>query len=112
MPAAPKFRDRFRNIRIIKILNISEAKHVTKPNRHIGVSGKIKIDLKRISEDTQPCAEHRGFRQIPADQARCNLTRNIGEQHLLAEPVTKRVMTFGKAGKVISRFSSCAAISV
>lgn len=34
---------------------------------------------------------------IPADQARCNLTRNIGEQHLLAEPRHKACNAFGKA---------------
>lgn len=77
MPAPPKFRDTFRNIRIIKIFQKVKSEHTTKPYRHIRISRKIKIELQGIRNrpptmrsrnqhyDTPP--EKSGQLQLPKD---------------------------------------------
>ena len=54
MPASPEFLHGTGHIWIIKILLKPEAKHFSKSDCHIGVSGKIIINLKHIKTCTKP----------------------------------------------------------
>ena len=45
MPSAPEFTDTLRHIRIIEIFREMETEHLTQTDRHIRITGKIKIDL-------------------------------------------------------------------
>ena len=48
MPAAPEFTGRNGQIGIIEVFKKLKTEHLTESDRHVGVSGKIVIDLERI----------------------------------------------------------------
>ena len=49
MPSAPKFCDTSRYVWQIKILHKIKTQHFTKPNRHVAITAKVKIDLQCIT---------------------------------------------------------------
>src|SRR5579859_6077863 len=54
MPAPPEFRDRPRRIGRVEVFAKAEAKHARKPDRHVGIAGKIEIDLQRETSKREP----------------------------------------------------------
>ena len=91
MPALPKFTNARRNIRIMKVFRKTEAKYFAKPNRHITVSGKIKINVERICHCIKPEEKHRfviGFTENTAE-----FTQQVCNQNLLAKPKDKTAYT-------------------
>ena len=54
MPPSPEFRNALGHIRIIKILQKMKAEHPAQTDSHIGISGKIKIDLKTVRGNSDP----------------------------------------------------------
>src|SRR5262249_54540253 len=57
VPAPPKISDRLREIRRIKIFRENEPEHQAKPDRHVGVTAEIEINLERIRERSEPSVE-------------------------------------------------------
>ena len=55
MPAPPKLRNALRDIGIVKVFKKMEAKHPPQADCHIRITGKIKINLERKGEQTDPC---------------------------------------------------------
>ena len=55
MPFLPKFTYRFIVVRQVEILFEFKTKHSSNTNGHIGVPGKIKVDLQSITQYPQPC---------------------------------------------------------
>ena len=54
MPPPPELRNRFSTVRGIKVFGKSKSKHQPQTDRHVGITAKIEIDLKRISNYTIP----------------------------------------------------------
>ena len=48
VPPAPEFCNRSGKIGVIKVFHKPEPKHPSKADCHIGISGKVKINLQRI----------------------------------------------------------------
>ena len=61
MPSAPKLCNAFRYVWIIEILQKSKAEHLLKPDCHIRIRRKIKINLKSIGRKSQPRRQHGYF---------------------------------------------------
>ena len=57
MPFPPEILDRSRCVRQPEVFNKCKAKHFSKPNRHVRITGKIEINLQHIEKRRQP--EHR-----------------------------------------------------
>src|SRR6266542_1777850 len=57
VPAPPEISDRLREIRRIKIFSENETEHQAEPNRHVGVTAEIEINLERIRERSEPRVE-------------------------------------------------------
>ena len=58
MPSAPKVCDGFWNIRIIKVFEELESEHIAKAACHIGISRKIKVNLKCVCNHTNPSSHY------------------------------------------------------
>ena len=54
MPSAPKVLNASCGIRKIEVFFELEPQHPAQTNCHIGISGKVKIDLQGICNDPQP----------------------------------------------------------
>src|SRR6266545_8240433 len=57
VPTPPEIGDRLREIRRIKIFSENETEHQAEPNRHVGVTAEIEINLERIRERSEPRVE-------------------------------------------------------
>ena len=80
MPAPPEISDRLREIRRIKIFRENESEHQAKPNRHVGVTAEIEINLERIPERSEPRVEC-----LNRASVKCRVrdfTARIGQQNL------------------------------
>ena len=55
VPSAPKLGCTFGNIGVIKVFKKAEAEEPAKADCHVRITRKIKINLKRISQNAQPC---------------------------------------------------------
>ena len=64
MPTAPEFCDTAGNIGIVEILQIPQAQHITHTDGHIGICGKVQIDLQAVGNHAQPCLRNRQRRQM------------------------------------------------
>ena len=84
MPAAPEFRDRLRNVGIVEVLQKIESQHLAKSDRHIGVSGEIKVDLEGIADGADPGGEAALLGNGKRRNALIDLTGAVGKQYLLA----------------------------
>src|SRR6266496_6647462 len=57
VPAPPEIGDRLREIRRIKIFRENESEYQAEPDRHVGVTAEIEINLERIRERSEPRVE-------------------------------------------------------
>ena len=85
MPATPELTDILRNIRIIKILQKVKTDHPAKPDGHIGITGKIVIDLEGIGQHPHPGGSGGHARRIHGKNGISILAQYIGDQYLLAQ---------------------------
>ena len=86
VPPPPELRDGGGSIGIVKVLREVEAQHLTHADGHIGIAGKIKVDLEAVGRDAQPAAEGRqgpgGLgRQLRVPQG----ADAVGQQHLFCK---------------------------
>ena len=58
MPATPEVRKIYGRIRLTKVFFQTETEDLTEPDGHIGITGKIKIDLGGETENAQPGEGH------------------------------------------------------
>ena len=85
MPASPEIRDGAGQVGIPEILRNLEPEHPPQPDRHVRVSGKIEIDLKRVAGHPQP---RDGYGEVFHWQGEDGVGRNgqrVRDDHLLAE---------------------------
>ena len=54
VPAPPELGDRTGDIGEVEVLGEIEAQHLAHADGHQGVTGKIKVELERVGDDTQP----------------------------------------------------------
>ena len=95
MPAPPELGDRARDIGVVKILFELKAQHPPQADSHVGIAGKVKIDLEGIGQDPQPCAQRRQRRRIlQADVPQH--TDAVGQKHLFAKAADKGLHAAGK----------------
>ena len=54
MPPSPELRNAFGNIWIVEVFREPEAQHMAHADCHIGIAGKIKINLEGKGQNSQP----------------------------------------------------------
>ena len=85
MPSVPEFRDRTGSIGVLKVLPEMKSEHSAHPDRHIGISAEIKIDLHQIGKSRQPGRGHIDLRGRSAEQGICDQAAGIRDQNLLGQ---------------------------
>ena len=60
MPTPPKFLHAFGNIGVIEVFCKMEAKYLSQSDCHIGITGKIKVNVQHKSNCIHPVKQHRG----------------------------------------------------
>ncbi len=85
MPPAPELRHRGRDIRIVKILRKTEAQHLPQPYCHIGIAGKIKINLEGKRQNSHPGGQRAHLPQAHFRNRHPKFTHIVGNQHLFRQ---------------------------
>ena len=60
MPAPPEIGNTVGKKRIVEVFQKSEPQHPSKADGHVGIAGKVEIDLEAVGDDAQPRRQHRG----------------------------------------------------
>ena len=96
MPAPPEIGDAARHIGIVEIAHEFKPEHAPQPHGHIGIAGKVKIDLEREGDYAQPCphAARRGGGLVHIPQR----ADAVGQQHLLGQADDEHIHARGKLG--------------
>ena len=89
VPAPPKFGDGFCRIRQTEVLHERKAEDFPETDCHVGVAGKIEVDLEHVGEHAEQDAHRRRARKRAAQQLVSHLPDVIGKQHLFAETDAK-----------------------
>ena len=96
MPAPPELGDGARGIGQAEILRVFEAEDAAHADGHIGIAGKIEIDLKGIEHDAEPGRGGRRRGGAAVQDLRGDLARGVSQQDL-----------FGKADAEAGRAVEC-----
>ena len=89
VPAPPKIRDTVGNVGIVEIFKEMKAEYPAHADRHIGVTGKIKVYLERKADYAEPRADCRKLvvRRFVAHFPK--RARRVRKQHLFAKPLDR-----------------------
>ena len=93
MPPLPEFTDGTRGVGIIEIFLEGEAEHAAETDGHIGVAGKIKVDLERIKQHLQPLQSRGKAAGGQIEEDIRVISEGIGEDHLFRKAVAKTLDT-------------------
>ena len=85
MPSSPEFSNTFGNIRVIKVFNKFKSEHFSKPNGHIGITGKIKVKLQGKGQDSHPGSQGGNF--FHSREILDKLLKEVPEFNIKLDPV-------------------------
>ena len=94
MPAPPEIGNTVGQKRIVEVFQKSEPQHPSKADGHVGIAGKVEIDLETVGDDTQPCRQYRG-----SSLRGCCLPQKadvICQQHLFPDAAGEALYSLGK----------------
>ena len=93
MPAAPELGNACRTIRRVKVLRKTKAHHAGKANGHIGITRKIKVNLKSIGNNSNPSFIKTQCLEVAAHIEVCLLCKNICNEHFFGQTQTETKQT-------------------
>jgi len=105
MPPPPEIGNTAGDIGIIKVLKELKAQHLSETYSHIGISGKVEIQLEGIEDYSQPRAENRPFILRKSGEGVPHCSCGIGKEHLFRETGNKGPETGGKEADAVFSFS-------
>ena len=83
MPASPELRDALCHIGIVEIFRKPKAQNPSKPDSHVTVTRKVKVDLQCVGKCKQPVKQHRF---IPGSlKSVTELSKHIGKENLFGK---------------------------
>ena len=94
VPAAPEFRNAFGQIGILEILQEVEAENSAQTNGHIGITGKVKVNIQQERNGIHPVKQHGRFSAFPE-----NLDQQgkvVCQNHLFAQAHQEPAQTVGQ----------------
>src|SRR5450755_145663 len=95
MPAPPELTHRLRDIGIVEILEHPKSEHAHQPDRHIGVSREIEVDLQCVANEPQPGDRRGELRGSDAEDLVGDAAQRVGDKHLLAQTEYESPRTLG-----------------
>ena len=97
MPPAPEFRNRLGQVGIVEVLDKMETENPAQADGHVGISGKIKIDVEHKGHRVQPVEQYALFARYP-EQFR-QLAQLIGKNDFLGQAHQETADTVGQIFK-------------
>ncbi len=89
MPALPEFTDGTGCVGIIEVFLEGEAEHAAETDGHIGIPGKIKVDLKGIKQHLQPLQSRGKAAGGQVKQDIRIIPEGIGQDHFFRKAVAE-----------------------
>ena len=100
MPAPPEIRDAGGGVGIAEVFREVETKHPAEADRHIGIAGKIEIDLEGERRKADPGGENRQAFRSPAPKPSARSPPAVfASSTFLARPTVKPADARSKVGK-------------
>ena len=96
VPAPPELGDAAGDIGIVEVFKKVEAEHPAKADGHVGIGGKVEVDLKRVGDGAEPRKGHRGGDGGKGGVG--DLRDSVGEQHFLGKAEEKAHRARGEFG--------------
>ena len=96
VPAPPELGDAAGDIGIVEVFKKVEAEHPAKADGHVGIGGKVEINLKRVGDGAEPRKGHRGGDGGKGGVG--DLRDSVGEQHFLGKAEEKAHRARGEFG--------------
>ena len=96
VPASPEIGDGTGNIRVTEIFFKMKSEHFSETDCHIGIAGKVKINLEGICDGSEPCKCHG---ELVGRRIKCrigNLGHGVGDQDLFCQTDNKSAAPLGK----------------
>ena len=69
---------------LVEVLGEGEAEHAPEADRHVGITGKVEIDLQREAQHRQPAQRRRQLVGRQREDLVYDARQIVGENHLLA----------------------------
>ena len=108
MPAAPEILDARGDVRPAEVLGKTESEHASETDRHVGVAGKVEVDLQRIADKAKPRVPDRELCERHRENPIGRPGDDVRDQHLLGktddkppDPVRQVVDRDPSAGELI-----------
>src|SRR5207244_8511076 len=86
VPAPPKLGNGTGHVGVVEVLAELEAEQLGQADGHVGVTGKVKVDLQRVANDAQPGETGRQLARGQAEDGVRGAGDRVGEYHLLGQP--------------------------
>jgi len=84
VPAPPEDGDGSRLVRRVEVQRQAHAEQARQPDRHVGIAGKIEIELERVRQHAAPCDQQRCILRS-AEQHVGVRGQAVGNQHFFCE---------------------------
>ena len=86
MPAPPEVLDRTGDIGVVEVLHELEAQHAAQSDRHVRVTGKVKVYLQRVGHRAQPGQAAGKLSGGQGKNAVGGHGHGVGDEHFLGQP--------------------------
>src|SRR5262249_33640552 len=102
VPAPPEIDQRERFVRRVEIEREAHADHQRQANRHVGIAGKIIVELEREAAHPDPAIDQADWltRGCRVENRRGILRHDVCEQHFLGKSERKPGQTEAEVGNV------------
>src|SRR5207248_3280589 len=85
VPAPPELLDRLRDVGPLEVLREAETEHPAEADGHVGISGEVEIDLKRVTHQGEPRMAGAALGGRHAEDAIGGPGHDVRNQYFLAE---------------------------
>ena len=83
VPAAPEFGNTLRQVRIVEVFDEMKAENPPQTDGHIGIAGKVEVDVQHKGNGIHPVEQNALFRGIPENFRQ--QAQLVGKEHLFAQ---------------------------
>ena len=85
MPTPPELLNSSRCVRIIEVLKEMETEHAPHTDRHVAVTGEVKVNLQSVANRAHPAGKHADLACGQRKDCIRHLSHCIGEQQLFGQ---------------------------
>ena len=97
VPPAPEFGYAGTDVGVVEVFQEFKAEHPPQASCHVGIAGKVKVDLQGVGQDAHPGGEGSPFclEKIP------QIAHGVGQEHLFSQAQDKQLDAGGKVVDIL-----------